>query len=145
MVNKVILIGNLGKDPKVKRFDNGGAVAKFSVATADSYKDKEGNWQDQTEWHDVVAWRDLADRVEKQLKKGSKVYVEGKLTHRKYTDANGVDKYITEVVAATFRSLDKREGASEQTQTQTAAPVPKAAQPVSDSMPSEGDGDRLPF
>jgi single-strand DNA-binding protein len=144
MVNKVILIGNLGKDPEVKRFEGGGAVAKFSVATTDAYKDKEGNWQDQTEWHDVVVWRDLAERAEKQLKKGSKVYVEGKLTHRKYTDANGVDKYITEVLAATFRSLDKREGTSENTapQTQTATPAQKTAKTVSDSMPSESD---LPF
>lgn len=129
MVNKVILIGNLGKDPEIRRFDNGGAVAKFSVATTDSYKDKEGNWQDQTEWHDVVVWRDLADRVEKQLKKGFKVYVEGKLTHRKYTDANGVDKYLTEVVAATFRSLDKREGAGETSSAGQAQSAPNTAAP----------------
>ena len=105
MINKVILIGNLGRDPEVRRFDNGSAVAKFSVATNENYRDKSGEWQKITEWHDVVCWRQLAERAEKSLKKGSMVYIEGKLTHRKYQDQNGVDKYITEVVANVLRSI----------------------------------------
>ena len=109
MVNKVILIGNLGRDPEVRYLEGNVAVAKFSVATNESYKDKKGDWQTQTEWHDVVAWRALAERAEKQLKKGSQIFVEGKLTHRKYQDKDGNDRYVTEVVANSFRVLDRRE------------------------------------
>ena len=109
MINKVILIGNLGRDPEVKFLEGNVAVAKFSVATNESYKDKKGDWQTVTEWHDVVAWRALAERAEKQLKKGSQVYVEGKLTHRKYQDKDGIDRYVTEVVANSFRILDRRD------------------------------------
>lgn len=109
MVNKVILIGNLGRDPEVRYLEGNVAVAKFSVATNESYRDKKGDWQTQTEWHDVVCWRALAERAEKQLKKGSQVFVEGKLTHRKYQDKDGNDRYVTEVVAHSFRILDKRD------------------------------------
>ena len=109
MVNKVILIGNLGRDPEVRYLEGNVAVARFSVATNESYKDKKGEWQTATEWHDVVAWRALAERAEKQLKKGSQVFVEGKLTHRKYQDKDGHDKYVTEVVANSFRVLDRKD------------------------------------
>ena len=109
MVNKVILIGNLGRDPEVRYLEGNVAVAKFSVATNESYKDKKGDWQTQTEWHDVVAWRALAERAEKQLKKGSQVFIDGKLTHRKYQDKDGIDRYVTEVVANSFRILDRRD------------------------------------
>ena len=108
MVNKVILIGNLGRDPEIRYLEGNVAVAKFSVATNESYKDKKGDWQTVTEWHDVVAWRALAERAEKQLKKGSQVFIEGKLTHRKYQDKDGNDRYVTEVIAASFRVLDRR-------------------------------------
>ena len=109
MVNKVTLIGNLGRDVDVRRLENGTAVAKFSVATNESYKDnKTGEWKKQTEWHDVICWRHLAERAEKQLSKGKLVYIEGKLTHRKYQDKEGIDRYKTEVVAGTFRLLEKR-------------------------------------
>ena len=109
MINKVTLIGNLGRDPEVKHFDSGTAVAKFSVATNENYKDKAGNWQSQTEWHEVVAWRSLADKAEKDLKKGSLVYVEGRLRTRKYTDSSGIERTITEVEALQLKSLDKKE------------------------------------
>lgn len=112
MINKVILIGNLGKDPEIRHLENGASVGKFPLATNENYRDKNGEWQQVTEWHDVVAWRALAERAEKTLKKGSLVYVEGKLTHRKYTDREGVERYISEVVANTFRILDRREGGS---------------------------------
>jgi single-strand DNA-binding protein len=110
MVNRVILIGHLGKDPEVRYLENNVAVARFSLATNESYKDKSGEWQQTTEWHDIVVWRILAERAEKQLKKGMLVYVEGKLTHRKYTDKDGIERYATDVVANTFRILEKREG-----------------------------------
>lgn len=113
MVNRVILIGNLGKDPEVRRLENGAVVAKFSVATNESYKDKSGEWQTLTEWHDIVAWRSLAERAESQLKKGTPVYVEGKLTHRSWEDQDGNKRRTTEVVANYFRSLaSRRDGES---------------------------------
>ena len=112
MVNKVTLIGHVGKDPEVRRLESGAVVAKFSVATGESYKDKDGNWQNLTEWHDVVVWRELAERVERAVKKGSFVFLEGKITHRKYTDSNNIDRYITEIVSNNLRVLDKKEGGS---------------------------------
>ncbi|HFA48536.1 MAG TPA: single-stranded DNA-binding protein [Bacteroidetes bacterium] len=106
MVNRVILIGNLGRDPEVRRLENGAAVAKFSVATNENYQDKTtGEWQKQTEWHEIVAWRQRAEQAEKIFKKGTLVYVEGKLTHRKYTDANNIERYRTEVVANYMRKI----------------------------------------
>lgn len=108
MVNRVILIGNLGRDPEVRRLENGAVVAKFPMATNESYKDKSGEWQTLTEWHDIVVWRSLAERAEAQLKKGMPVYVEGKLTHRTWEDQDGNKRRTTEVVANYFRSLASR-------------------------------------
>jgi len=105
MVNRVTLIGNLGKDPEVRRLENGAVVAKFSVATNENYRDKSGEWQQQTEWHDIVAWRALAERAESSLQKGSMVYVEGKLTHRSWQDQDGNNRRTTEVVANYFRLI----------------------------------------
>lgn len=109
MINKVILIGNLGKDPEVRYLEGNVCVAKLSIATNENYKDKKGDWQKVTEWHNLVMWREIAERAEKQLKKGDTIYVEGKLTHRKYQDKDGKDQYVTEVVVNTFRSLEKKE------------------------------------
>ncbi|PHN03075.1 single-stranded DNA-binding protein [Flavilitoribacter nigricans] len=108
MVNRVILIGNLGRDPEVRRLENGAVVAKFSIATNENYRDKSGEWQSLTEWHDIVMWRSLAERAEGQLKKGMPVYVEGKLTHRTWEDQDGNKRKTTEVVANYFRSLASR-------------------------------------
>ncbi len=110
MVNKVTLIGWLGQDPEVRRLENGVAVAKLRLATSERYRDKEGVWQSQTEWHDVIGWRWLAERAEQYFRKGNLIYVEGKLTTRKWQDKDGNDRYTTEVVANNFRSLEKREG-----------------------------------
>jgi single-strand DNA-binding protein len=112
MLNRVTLIGNLGKDPEVRRLENGIAVATFAIATNESFQDKNGEWQQLTEWHTVVAWRQLAERAERLLRKGSLVYVEGKLTHRKFTDREGKERFITEVLVNTFRALDKREAST---------------------------------
>jgi len=151
MINKVLLIGNLGKDPEIKHFDNGGSVAKFSVATNENYLDKSGEWQKKTEWHDIVVWNKNAERAEKQLKKGQMVYVEGKLTHRKWQDDQGNNRYNTEVVAQTFRLLERRE------QSQVGAgfsnfPSPEssnapAAQNTAPKTPQASDSmdDDLPF
>ena len=112
-LNKVMLIGRLGRDPEVRFLENGTAVAKLGIATTESYKDKNsGEWKDLTEWHDVVLWRWLAERAEKQLKKGSLVYIEGKLKHRKYQkEGEETSRKITEIVADSFRLLSKRENA----------------------------------
>src|SRR5712692_11926023 len=99
-VNKVILIGNLGKDPEVKFTPQGTAVAKFSLATNERYKDKSGEWQDRTEWHNIVAWAKLAEICGEYLKKGGKVYIEGRIRTDSWDDkTSGEKKYRTEIVA----------------------------------------------
>ena len=104
-VNKVILIGNLGKDPEIRSFQNGGRVASFSIATSESWKDKAtGEKKDRTEWHRISVLNDkLVEVVERYIKKGSKVYIEGQLETRKWTDKDGQEKYSTEVVLRPFR------------------------------------------
>ncbi len=117
MVNRVILIGNLGRDPEIRRLENGATVAKFPIATNENYKDKSGEWQQQTEWHDIVVWRTLAERAEATLKKGMAVYIEGKLTHRTWQDQDGNNRKTTEVVASYFRIINtpgnRKDGAGE--------------------------------
>lgn len=108
-VNKVILVGNLGKDPEIRHLENGTAVANFTIATSESYKDKAGARVDQTEWHNIVVWRKLAEIAESYLKKGSQVYLEGKLRTRSWEDQQGNKRYTTEVVADTFTMLGKKE------------------------------------
>lgn len=110
MVNRVILLGNLGKDPEVRRLENGAVVATFSIATNETYKDREGQQQTQTEWHNVVVWRHLAEIAEKYLKKGKLIYLEGKLTTRKWQDKDGNNRYTTEVVANNFRMMPNTGG-----------------------------------
>ena len=112
-VNKVILIGNLGQDPEVKYMPNGNAVANITIATSESWKDKNtGEQVDKTEWHRVVFFRRLAEIVGEYLKKGSKIYVEGKLQTRKWQDNNGQDRYTTEIIANEMQMLDSRGGGS---------------------------------
>ena len=107
-VNKVILVGNLGKDPEVRYLDGGVAVANFPLATSESYKDKSGNRIDQTEWHNVVLWRGLAEITEKYLKKGSQVYIEGKIRSRSWDDKEGIKRYTTEIVADNMTMIGSR-------------------------------------
>ena len=104
-VNKVILIGNLGKDPEVRYLDSGVAVANFSLATTENYKNKEGERVSQTEWHNVVLWRGLAEVAEKWLKKGSSVYIEGKIRTRKWEDKEGNVRYSTEILGDNMTML----------------------------------------
>lgn len=146
MINKVILIGNLGKDPEMRYLEGNVAVAKFPVATNENYKDKAGEWQTNTEWHDVVAWRGNAERAEKQLHKGSLVYVEGKLSHRKYQDKDGNDRYVTEVVANVLRPLDRKDSRAEGGFDSSSADVSSAASGSgATSSSSMGEEDDLPF
>ena len=108
--NSVQLIGNLGKDPQVKHLESGKVVANFSIATSETYKDKDGNKVEDTQWHNLKAWGRTAEVAEKYLKKGSKIAIEGKLVHNNYDDKDGNKRYFTEVVINELLMLgDKRE------------------------------------
>ena len=107
-VNKVILVGNLGKDPEVRHLDNGIAVANFSLATTESYTNKQGERVNQTEWHNIVLWRGLADVAEKYLKKGNSIYIEGKISTRKWEDKEGNTRYSTDIIADKMTMLGSK-------------------------------------
>lgn len=109
MVNRVTLIGNLGRDPEIRSLETGAKVARLNIATSESYKDNTGAWVERTEWHNVVAWRYLAEQAERYMKKGTLVYIDGKLTTRKWQDKEGNDRYTTEVVASYMRVLNNRD------------------------------------
>ncbi len=111
-VNKVILVGNLGKDPEVRFMPNGEAVCNFSIATTDSWKDKAGAKQERTEWHNIVMYRKLAEIAGEYLKKGRPVYVEGRLQTRKWQTKEGQDRYTTEIIADQMQMLGGRDGGS---------------------------------
>lgn len=104
-VNKVILVGNLGKDPEVRYTPSGTAVASFSLATTERYKDKDGKAQEKTEWHNIIAWRQLAEICGKYLHKGKQVFIEGKIQTRSYDDRDGNKRYVTEIVADQMQML----------------------------------------
>ncbi len=111
-VNKVILVGNLGRDPEVRYMPNGEAVCNFSIATTDSWKDKSGARQERTEWHNIVMYRKLAEIAGEYLKKGRPVYVEGRLQTRKWQTKEGQDRYTTEIIADQMQMLGSRDGSS---------------------------------
>ena len=107
-VNKVILVGNLGRDPETRYMPDGGAVTNFSIATTDSWKDKAGEKQEKTEWHRISTFQRLAEIAGEYLKKGSQVYIEGRLQSRKWTVKDGVEKYTTEIIADKMQMLGSR-------------------------------------
>jgi single-strand DNA-binding protein len=134
-LNKVMLIGNLGKDPELSYTASGIAVAKFSIATNERWKDNEGNFQERTEWHNIVAWRKLAEICGQYLKKGSKVYLEGKLQTRSWDDKNsGAKRYTTEVIADDMIMLDGK-----------SASVEPSGEPMSTTETPVAEKDDLPF
>ena len=146
-INKVILIGNLGQDPEVRYMPNGGAVCNITVATSETWKDKNtGEQQEKTEWHRVVMFRRLAEIAGEYLKKGSKVYLEGRLQTRKWQDQQGQDRYTTEIIADEMQMLDSRGGGSADF-----APSPSrapASQPASKPQAAPADNgfeDDIPF
>ncbi len=110
-INKVILVGNVGKDPVVRYFDKGVAKATFPLATSETYTNQQGETITSTEWHNIVLWRSLAEVAEKTVKKGSQVYIVGKIKTRSYVDKDGVNKYITEILADTMLLLEKKQAA----------------------------------
>ena len=107
-INKVILVGNLGKDPEVRTLENGAKVANFTLATSESYKNKEGQRVTQTEWHNIVLWRGLAEIAEKFLRKGNQVYIEGKIRTRSWDDKDGIKRYTTEILGDNLTMLGGR-------------------------------------
>ncbi|NLX40302.1 MAG: single-stranded DNA-binding protein [Bacteroidales bacterium] len=162
-LNKVLLIGNVGRDPEIRHLEGGASVASFSLATTERYKDRNGETREITEWHNIVAWRQLADLASRFIKKGSQIYVEGRIRSRSWDDANGQKRYITEILADSIQLLGRRDdtlprdgawdesvNAPKQTDSSSAAkPVSKsAAQPdkfvSSDDLLSDGPDD-LPF
>ena len=135
--NKVLLIGNVGREPEVRHLESGVAVASFTLATTERYKDRNGVMQDQTEWHNIVCWRNLAELSEKYINKGSQIFVEGKLRSRSWTDQTGQKRYTTEILADNIRLLDKK---GSQT---VAAPV--ESQSAGFALESEPTDNDLPF
>ena len=107
--NHIRLIGNLGRDPELKNFDNGKNQVRFSMATNDFFRDSEGNKKENTQWHNIVAWGKTAETMDRLLKKGSQVLVEGKLTHRSYEDKKGITRYISEILVNQFMVLSKND------------------------------------
>lgn len=145
MVNKVVLIGRLGKDPVLKSFSNDNAIAEFSIATDESYKNREGQKVEQTEWHNIkVPTKKQAEIAEKYLKKGMLVYVEGRIRTRSYDDKDGNKRYITEIIADNFRMLESKKDGSY-------SGGNESYQPTSSNAPSENRDsapqvdDDLPF
>ena len=122
-INKVILLGNLGKDPEIRYLEGGTAVANFTLATSENYKDKtSGERKTITEWHNVVLWRGLAEITEKYLKKGNQVYIEGKLRTRQWQDKDGNTRYTTEIVAENMQMIGRKDDNSSSTPSDTSIP-----------------------
>jgi len=138
-VNKVILVGNVGKDPEVRHLDSGVAVTTFPLATSETYKNKEGQKVTNTEWHNVVLWRGLAEVAEKYVKKGNPLYIEGKIRTRSWDDKDGNKRYTTEIIADVMQMLGSKQGSED-----AAASAPESSNAVDiDNMPAEEDD--LPF
>lgn len=123
-INKVILVGNLGRDPEVKNLESGAKMARFTLATNETYTDRaSGERKDLTEWHNIICWRNLAEIAEKYLNKGKQIYLEGRLRTRKWTDQNNVERYTTEILADNIQMLGRSDNASENSSVSTAVPA----------------------
>ncbi len=145
-VNKVILVGNLGKDPEVRYMPNGNAVANITLATSESWKDKQtGEQQEKTEWHRIVMFRRLGEIAGEYLKKGSQVYIEGKLQTRKWQDNSGNDRYTTEIVANEMQMLGGRGGGSAGFSADSAPASKAAPAPAPAAAGADDFDDDIPF
>lgn len=145
-VNKAILVGNVGKDPEVRHLEGGTSVARFTLATSESYKNKNGELVTTTEWHNIVAWRQLAEFAEKYIKKGRQLYVEGKITNRQWDDKDGNKRYTTEIVADNIRLLGRREDSDGPRDNGGGRATPEIPGiPASDDLDRPSENDDLPF
>lgn len=153
MVNRVTLLGRLGKDPVLKHFSENNVIAEFSLATTESYKDKEGKWVEVTDWHNIkIPFKNMAERVEKFLKKGSLVFIEGKIKTRSYDDKEGNKRYVTEIVVENLRMLDKKDSSGgsgysggDQGGGQNYSSPPQQEYAQTDNRPANNIDDDLPF
>lgn len=144
-VNKVILVGNVGKDPEVRHLDSGVAVCNFPLATSESYTAKNGDRVTTTEWHNIVLWRGLADVAEKYVTKGKQLYIEGRIRTRSYDDKEGNKRYTTEIYGDVMQMLGSRDSSpSGSTAAENAAPAPSTQKTQEPDIEPEGDDD-LPF
>lgn len=141
-VNKVILVGNVGKDPEVRYLDNGVAVCNFSLATSESYNNKSGEKVTQTEWHNIVLWRKLAEIAETYVKKGMQIYIEGQIRTRTWEDKDGVKRYTTEIFGNSMQMLG-RKGDNDSAAAPAAAETSQPA--ASTETPAAEETDDLPF
>lgn len=145
-VNKVLLVGNLGQDPEVKYMPNGNAVANITVATSESWKDQQGQQQERTEWHRVVMFKRLAEVAGEYLRKGSQVYLEGKLQTRKWQDQQGQDRYTTEIIADQMQMLGGKSDSGQQpAQRQQSQQPAKRPQQQGQQQPKVDFDDDIPF
>ena len=145
MLNKVILIGRLGRDPECRYLPNGEAVCNFSVATSESWKDQSGQKKERTEWHNITMYRTLADIAAQYLEKGSQVYIEGRIQSRKYTGKDGIERTAYEIVCSEMKMLGgKAEGSSESTNTAAPPDPPRHQAPAAPAQPVD-DTDGIPF
>lgn len=139
MYNKATLIGRLGKDPETRYSQDGKAICNFSVATSESWKDKSGNKQEKTEWHNITVFDKLAEICQQYLHKGSQVFIEGRIQTEKYTDKQGVEKYVTKIICHTMKMLgsksDGQGDTGDRPQARAAKPVESAAADFDDSIP----------
>ena len=150
MINKVILVGRVGKDPEVRHLDNNATVANFTLATNETYKNKNGEKVTNTDWHNIVVWRQLAEIAGKYVKKGTLLYVEGKIRTRSWDDKDGVKRYTTEIFADNFQMLSAKEGgehanAGMSQSAQVNAPVDNNFIPDTNFAPGAEPADDLPF
>ncbi len=147
MLNKVILIGRLGRDPETRYMPNGEAVCNFSIATDESWKDKNGQRQTRTEWHSITMYRKLAEIAAKYLQKGSQVYLEGKIQSRKYTGKDGIERTAYEIVCSEMKMLDSKAsgGAEQYTPAPQPTPQPVKQQAPQQAVPQDEIDDLIPF
>jgi len=152
-VNKVILVGNVGKDPETRHLEGGNTVSKFSLATSEVYKNKDGEKITNTEWHNIVLWRGLAEIAEKYVKKGSQLYIEGRIKTRSYTDQDNNTRYVTEIFGDSMQLLGKREGGGTQdsyskpasASSESAPQAGNVQEPSGDLSNTRSNEDDLPF
>lgn len=145
MVNKVILVGNVGKDAEVRHIDSGVAVATFSLATSETYTAKNGEKVTNTEWHNIVAWRGLAEFAGKYIQKGRQLYIEGQIRSRSYDDKDGIKRYVTEIVANTIQLLGRRENGGDNTPPDNYQKPAATTTETSDISADDAGADDLPF
>lgn len=153
MINKVILVGNVGADPDYRALDGGNRVVRLRLATTEKYTDKDGQKQEQTEWHNIEAWQNLADIIDKWVKKGDKLYVEGSIRTRTFTDKNDVERTSTSIIAKEIKILSPKESATKEVvyQGRPSQPKPMAPQPAPQGNPAPAEiplppiADEIPF